>query len=669
MISAPSRSTTGRGEPKYSGTMGISSRWMYCHTSSSVQLDRGNTRRVSPGLRRTLYVRQSSGRCCLGSQRCCAERREKTRSLARDFSSSRRAPPKARSKPHLSSACFRPWVFHMSVCTADPWVNGLIPSSRHSGFWCTSRSRPSSAAVLSRNSYICRNFQVVSTWSSGNGGGAGKKAFLARCSMTELSLPIEYSITGRSLSATASRMMWMLSASSRCRCVSVPVTVGSPWSLDVSRHPADRRERLLAHLGPAHDQIRQERVWLVVAERRAVEPGRVQPGGSGDGDRRGRVPLVLTAAVHVEVGLAADDGGHLEPRGAHGHQVGAERLGHPGRDGGRATPAHGHAPRCRAVAWRHHRRGVGRQHRVQAGERHGSGDQCAVLPQRHVHGPVGPSLRVLAGAVERIDDPDPGRPQPGLVVGGLLRQHGVTGPGRGEAGGERLLGRPVAALLELRGGEAVQLVPHPAQPIAGRAGEGHREFGVGELPSGGGHGPTSWLRLVEHRCPYCSGRLPMERTPSSSVSWIVIGAPSCMASPGPNRPSSLLSGAGTGKSGRGCDGPQSQYAAYSSAHRTTASAGGADDAAVAARCRRRCCLANGASPCRTFTQAHAAAPPRRAAPTIPMTMPVGAPSSLAPEPRRTTVRPRRTRPPGAREETRAPSHTPGMAPTRTLAVR
>jgi hypothetical protein len=35
-------------------------------------------------------------------------RKEKMRSLARTFSSSRRAPPKAASKPYLSSACFSP---------------------------------------------------------------------------------------------------------------------------------------------------------------------------------------------------------------------------------------------------------------------------------------------------------------------------------------------------------------------------------------------------------------------------------------------------------------------------------------------------------------------------------------------------------------------------------
>ena len=48
------------------------------------------------------------------------ERMLKIRSLALDFSSSRRAPPKATSNFHLSRACFRPWVFHISVCTEEP---------------------------------------------------------------------------------------------------------------------------------------------------------------------------------------------------------------------------------------------------------------------------------------------------------------------------------------------------------------------------------------------------------------------------------------------------------------------------------------------------------------------------------------------------------------------
>ena len=45
--------------------------------------------------------------------------------------------------------------------------------------------------VAVRNSIISRNFHVVSTCSSGNGGFDGWKAFSARCSITELSLPIE----------------------------------------------------------------------------------------------------------------------------------------------------------------------------------------------------------------------------------------------------------------------------------------------------------------------------------------------------------------------------------------------------------------------------------------------------------------------------------------------
>src|ERR1700690_245442 len=51
------------------------------------------------------------------------------------------------------------------------------------------------------------------------------------CSIVALSLPIEYSITGLSHSATTSRMMRMLSASRRCRwvsfvsCVCIPATL------------------------------------------------------------------------------------------------------------------------------------------------------------------------------------------------------------------------------------------------------------------------------------------------------------------------------------------------------------------------------------------------------------------------------------------------------------
>src|SRR3546814_1192782 len=43
---------------------------------------------------------------------------------------------------------------------------------------------PLSRAIRSRSSCIASNFHVVSTWSSGNGGGEGKKALRARWSIT-----------------------------------------------------------------------------------------------------------------------------------------------------------------------------------------------------------------------------------------------------------------------------------------------------------------------------------------------------------------------------------------------------------------------------------------------------------------------------------------------------
>ena len=55
---------------------------------------------------------------------------------------------------------------------------------------------------------------------TGNGTRPGQNAFSARCSMTTESLPPENSSTGRSSSLTASRMMWMPSASSSRRWLS-----------------------------------------------------------------------------------------------------------------------------------------------------------------------------------------------------------------------------------------------------------------------------------------------------------------------------------------------------------------------------------------------------------------------------------------------------------------
>ena len=109
IISCPSMFTTGLSFAKYSGTIGIFSSRMYCHISSSVQLLRGNTRMLSPFLIRALYMSHSSGRWFLGSHWWNSFLKENIRSLARDFSSSRLAPPNAASNLYLSKAlsnCF-----------------------------------------------------------------------------------------------------------------------------------------------------------------------------------------------------------------------------------------------------------------------------------------------------------------------------------------------------------------------------------------------------------------------------------------------------------------------------------------------------------------------------------------------------------------------------------
>ena len=96
------------------------------------------------------------------------------RSLARDFSSSRRAPPNAASKPYLSSACFSACVFMTSVWIAEPCVNGLMPMREPLAIDVDDAApcRPPRPCA-SRNANMSRNFQVVSTCISGNGGLAG----------------------------------------------------------------------------------------------------------------------------------------------------------------------------------------------------------------------------------------------------------------------------------------------------------------------------------------------------------------------------------------------------------------------------------------------------------------------------------------------------------------
>ena len=131
MIRLPSRSTTGRSAREVQRH----DRDVLAGGCSARRRARSSWRAGTRG-----WSRPCACGCCRGSTAraagCadpsdgCAERKEKTRSLARLFSSSRRAPPKAASKPCVSSACFSASVFITSVWIVEPWVNGLMPCAR-----------------------------------------------------------------------------------------------------------------------------------------------------------------------------------------------------------------------------------------------------------------------------------------------------------------------------------------------------------------------------------------------------------------------------------------------------------------------------------------------------------------------------------------------------------
>ena len=142
------------------------------------------------------------------------------RSFARARSSSRRAPPKAASKPCSAIASSSVVVCRRLRDARGPVSSTTRPASIESCTLATIRRSPSSATRRSRNSMTSGKLWPVSTCMSGNGKRAGRKAFSARRSSTIESLPPLNSSTGRSSSAATSRMTWMASASRARRWVS-----------------------------------------------------------------------------------------------------------------------------------------------------------------------------------------------------------------------------------------------------------------------------------------------------------------------------------------------------------------------------------------------------------------------------------------------------------------
>ena len=144
----------------------MSSRAMYCHTSSSVQLEMGNTRKCSPGCRRVLNSVQSSGRCALGCHWPKPSRCEKIRSLARAFSSSRRAPPISASKRNssMASSSVTDWC---ALRLSSGRARRTVPRFMESSTLRTTSSAPSSFARRSRKAVTSGKLWPVSIISSG----------------------------------------------------------------------------------------------------------------------------------------------------------------------------------------------------------------------------------------------------------------------------------------------------------------------------------------------------------------------------------------------------------------------------------------------------------------------------------------------------------------------
>jgi hypothetical protein len=105
-----------------------------------------------------------------------------------------------------------------------------------------------------------------------------------------------------------------------------------------------------------------------------------------------------------------------------------------------------------------------------------------------MHGPVSATrLTELPGTVQRVDDPDPSRPQALRTVLGLLRQHRIIRAMPGELAGDPHLGTVVALTAKNVGVAAVPAQPLPKleEELARPMGNGPRQLMIGH--GGGGH--------------------------------------------------------------------------------------------------------------------------------------------------------------------------------------
>jgi hypothetical protein len=133
--------------------------------------------------------------------------------LARDLLLVAARAAEGASKPCRPSACFSAWVF-MTAVYLRAVLERVDALASASGLVCTMQVEPASRTAGRGTRHLAELPGGVDVQQRERRRRRAK-AFCARRSSTELSLPIEYSITGRSNSATTSRRMWMLSASRR----------------------------------------------------------------------------------------------------------------------------------------------------------------------------------------------------------------------------------------------------------------------------------------------------------------------------------------------------------------------------------------------------------------------------------------------------------------------
>ena len=225
--------------------MSISSRWMYCQTSSSVQLLIGKTRMLSPLRDPTVVEVPQLGPLVLRVPAVVLVAEAEDPLLGPRLSPrhvGRRRRPR-RNPPACQRLLERLGLHDVGVVHRAV-VEGVDALLRRPPGWC---GRSDLQAELlarsgSRNSIISRNFHVVSTCSSGNGTCRDGTPCAPGGACTDESLPIEYSITGllelgdhlaHDVDASASSCLRCVSrtSSSRPASTSVPIDIATryPW--------------------------------------------------------------------------------------------------------------------------------------------------------------------------------------------------------------------------------------------------------------------------------------------------------------------------------------------------------------------------------------------------------------------------------------------------------